>query len=104
MSALVIPININHPVVVTDRFVKLAELLDNAVDEAIATFNKQEAEQKYPPATPQRDCRRSSPPRDWSMTYVNASECARQRSGCRLASNIPMISLRTCVQALSHCG
>ena len=52
MSALVIPININHPVVVTDRFVKLAELLDNAVDEAVATFNKQEAEQKYPPATP----------------------------------------------------
>ena len=41
MSALVIPININHPVVVTDRFVKLAELLDNAVDEAISIFKKQ---------------------------------------------------------------
>ena len=73
MSALVIPININHPVVVTDRSVKLAELLDNAVDDAIPTFNSRRRSRSTPQPLP-RDCRRSSPPRDWSMTYVNASE------------------------------
>ena len=48
----VIPININDPAVVVDRFIQLGVRLGKAFDKAVAAHDEHELAQGYPPATP----------------------------------------------------